>query len=866
MNSDASGNTGVRQRWIGPADWFIIGSTIIHFVLLLVADHIPLHRSLFTFFYFSMVLVPGFSLSRLVFRESGRLERVIYSFLCGSTQIFLVLFLLALAKAGIVLAASISPVLAIIFLIVNSLFSRDHGNRGAETENDRITVTSSIIIILTCLIVFSSILVLYSDDPLSLTSDSPDHLAYMRTVASSGETFPEVNLYSVGGILTKDLRKGLSHGLWASINLASGRTDPIPVWPLISVIGAIFMLLVVFYVAVRIFGDGSTGLLAVFITIFIFMGGLSRLNLVYTAYSFLFGKIFGLLFLAYIILYLDTGKRWMLIAAAASSFCAVSTHIGHIILHAFLMVTISSAFLIESRNGRWKEMLIQRVPLLGITIIAVNIPYVLMRIIRDYAPNNVIHEHVQGLFQLGSGMMIMNPLPTFRFTVPLTFLALVSVLLLWKKSAGLKRVRAILWSTIGIFAVVFNPLLVPFLTKYVSYMLIRLKSSIPPVFLSALLTMSVVRAAKGRKTNVTRFGALVGGAVIVIVFGAVLIRLFSGFAYSSGSINRSETCYSLSDLYEVIDSEIPDGSVIMSDPITSYCIPAFCNQYVVCTSDQHSIPNDSTALQRIFDVKCLFLPDEPLELITETLDRYGADHIVINGRIPSSMHSMYWKADESSAIMAIERLRKYPEIFTEIFSSDRLAMFRYNGISDISPQGITDIEIVESMEKLDLLPSSGMKQSGIDGIVIRDVLPHSHTASRGKMLSMTVEWIATGEIPPGSYRAYIRFDREFPKGSFYRKWYGKIYRKVIEKMRRNRYRFRTTHQPMNGLNSPDRWPEMTVMDDRFSFVVPSDIAPGEYTYSVKLLEHVQYPNYSLSDLLSDDDIYAGEIAGSLVIK
>ena len=139
-----------------------------------------------------------------------------------------------------------------------------------------------------------------------------------------------------------------------------------------------------------------------------------------------------------------------------------------------------------------------------------------------------------------------------------------------------------------------------------------------------------------------------GGAFALVVKSG-----FSGVYSSEGRARMNRlSCFNVRDLYEAIDETIPPGSVILSDPVTSYCIPAVTDQFVACTYDQHSIPNDSTALDRILDCRDLFLPGTSVSRAVGTMKQYGSQYLAVNGRVPRSVTPMYWKPNREIAEQA----------------------------------------------------------------------------------------------------------------------------------------------------------------------------------------------------------------------
>jgi hypothetical protein len=86
---------------------------------------------------------------------------------------------------------------------------------------------------------------------------------------------------------------------------------------------------------------------------------------------------------------------------------------------------------------------------------------------------------------------------------------------------------------------------------------------------------------------------------------------------------------------------------------------------------------------------------------------------------------------------------------------------------------------------------------------------------------------------------------------------SKLWRKLVERLRHERYRFRADHLPTDGAYGVDRWLPGEVVCDSFRVVVPGDVAAGEYAVKVTMTHQPHYPNLRLRDLTSDDDVLDG---------
>ena len=122
----------------------------------------------------------------------------------------------------------------------------------------------------------------------------------------------------------------------------------------------------------------------------------------------------------------------------------------------------------------------------------------------------------------------------------------------------------------------------------------RFAVAAPSMLVAAYLIRSILLGP--RKDGLSRTRIVIGSMIVLILLVPGLVLNITDFAHAGRGRRSSEkkSCLDLADLYSFVNSSIPAGSVIASDPITSYALLAFTDQYVVCTYDQHSTPNDST--------------------------------------------------------------------------------------------------------------------------------------------------------------------------------------------------------------------------------------------------------------------------------
>ena len=139
----------------------------------------------------------------------------------------------------------------------------------------------------------------------------------------------------------------------------------------------------------------------------------------------------------------------------------------------------------------------------------------------------------------------------------------------------------------------------------------------------------------------------------------------------------------------------------------------------------------------------------------------------------------------------------------------------------------------------------------------------ARAARPGDSLEVAIDWRVRQPLPAGSYNVVLRFDRAMPSGFEPPAWCAKPARKVLERMRNERYRFRDGHLPVHGDYGVDLWRPGQVVSDSTTVFVPGDVAPGDYRVEVTMLRQPHYPVFRLADYFFDHDVYSGIPVGSL---
>jgi hypothetical protein len=307
--------------------------------------------------------------------------------------------------------------------------------------------------------------------------------------------------------------------------------------------------------------------------------------------------------------------------------------------------------------------------------------------------------------------------------------------------------------------------------------------------------------------------------------------------------------------------------VVLSDPATSYLVPMMTGRYVVTLVDQHSSPNDPLGLTRILDARDALDPYGTWERTREVVRRYGVDAIVLNDRFEDPPRLDYWAPRHRWFVAARARFDAHPRVFPPLHDTGDFVVY---GLRRAALDTLFGPALARPfVETRAPGPAAGTP-------VDRDSLDRAPTlvgfalspraTAPGANLNGVARWHAVRPLDAGAWQVVVRFERDLPAGCAPPAFLGKPARKLLERLRHERYRFRADHLPAGGAYGADLWRTDEVVQDSFALQVPTDVADGTYRVVVRMLRQPRYPNLRLSDWFFDRDHHEGVPAGTLQVR
>lgn len=685
-------------------------------------------------------------------------------------------------------------------------------------------------------------------------SDSPDHIGTIRRMIESHEAFPVDAFFRNAGESGADPRKGLWHPQVALIALLAG-VDPYDAWRNLSACLSPLFVLNAAAFGFLLAGRAGAAVAAVAFTL-TYGGSLAAAPIRETVYSTKLADQLALATLTAVLADLRHRTVWSRLTAVGIGWAAVATHLFASIQFAVVFLALGVAMLLRDRS--WSER-VRRLTVTVVTVALPCIPFLLFRAMHSYGPQNVIHTEPQGLLFLMGDHRITSIGVLWEWTGILWVLFPVSWWFLWRFGRDNEAALTLLSTSLAVALIIFNPAAVAVLEPRIGYLLMRFVWMLPVFGLLTWLVVSLSMAV--REAGSIRRVYAAGGLLIVTIIALPAVRDSVAAVASPESIlerNRQDSPLRWRDALDWMRLELPRGSVVLADPATSYSIPMMTGHYVATLVDQHSSPNDPHALTRILDVRDALDPFGDWDRMRDVVQRYDVTHIALNGRFVSPPHFDYWAPSQEWYWEGRRRLDAHPDAFVPRFDRSDFVVYevRRSALDSLEENGQPRPFVLQT-------PAAAR-----DPVRIGESLPlidafrlNRDAAAAGDSATMVIDWRVREPLPAGSYSIYVRFDRPLPDGISFPGWISKPARKVLERVRGERYRFRIDRLPTGGQYGVDLWRPSEVVRDSFAFRVPADAAPGEYSVRVQMLREPHYPNYRLSDYFFDDDYYAGPIVG-----
>ncbi len=694
---------------------------------------------------------------------------------------------------------------------------------------------------------------------IAYSSDSPDHIATVRRMIESRTLFPNDAFFRDPGAFGVDPRKFLWHAEVAVITTLA-RVSPLVAWQ--SLPALLSPLLVLNAAAFgALLGGGASAAVAAWALLFTYGSSINQATLRESVFATRLADQVALAATVALLADVVRPRRSMRLAAVALAVGAAAAHLFAAFQFAIVSGALAVGLLIRDRGA---SAPLKRLAVTALAMGAAVLPFTLWQVLRAPPPVNPIHIEPQGLMGLWDGVRVVSPDVLWEWMGFAWLSFPLLAVLLWREGRSSVAVLSLLTSALGAAVLMFVPPIVSLLQPRMGYLLMRVVWIAP---LSGLMGWAIPKLTRDafRRPSASRLRA-------ALLLGITLLLLLPGVSEGvyvlthDGVIAKRERERSpllWRPELEELDARLAPGSVVLADPLTSYAVPMLTRDHVVTMLDQHSSPADGHALDRVLDSRDALDPYADWSRVREILGRYGVDAIVLNRRFNEDPPADYWRPRASWFIAERERLDRHPAAFERMFYRGDFVAYR---VRRPALDLLLDAPPARPFVRLyrpGLDPIGHRMVSGMPSLLGVALSPR--IAAPGDSLHGLILWRSEARLPAGSYQVAVRFDRALPGTLTPPAFLAKPVRKLIERWRHERYRFRSDHLPVAGDYGVDQWKSGEVVRDSFFLIVPADVADGDYAVRVRMIRQPHYPNLRLGDYFFDDDYFSGILAAEFEV-
>jgi hypothetical protein len=763
-----------------------------------------------------LLLLPGNMLRKaLNARERNPVIRAVLSIMYGLFFFLFVSFLWTFTRADLAWLRLNLP--GWIFLLYLVTRMRKSGVSGTHAPSKSDLVSASVLLVV-CLTIF--ILVFIIGFPVGHTSETLGHIAYVNEVQATGEAFPVSAFHAEAGEDGRDIRKGLLHVFYGFTGdyLSIGGPICVRIWNtffIVILIGAVYGT------AFLLFGNPWIALVS---SVFFVAGGIGGSGAATLREAFLpirFGYAYYLFLVAFVARYLKEREWRDLFACGCFAFAASATHIFFAVLSCFgaaIVVVWKVCFPGASLREHLNDGL-----LCAGAVATGALPYALFRYLSSYGAPNELHDQIQGMVYIGRDMFVANPATLLSWFGFLGIMTFFSIPALWRHRKDHVGLGYLMAAGFTVPLVMLNPILLPRLHTVLRYLVFHLPLLFPFHMLAAYFVVrSFGKAGEDGKRNAVARIFCIG---LLLAAALDLLPLIQRSPLSPGTLSEQKQNSHLQweDGLTYLRDRVPEGTVIVSDPLTSNSIAAFTPHYVTCMYGMQGAPGDDRALERIRMTREILTPFSPVSTSIALMEEMDADYIVLNNRLGSKAPLYYWTMQPDAYFPVRDKFIAYKKLFRPRFHRDGFLVLEWTGATS------GDVEIGANPYYLQQIPV-GFSHVGLEAgeATLEAYYLDSMIAGRGTELEMSFVWSGTQAYDMRNYIVKVRFDGE-------------------------RSHFCVSHQILGGFLSPDVWPANTYVLDPARILIPFDAVPGRYAISVAFLVTTEKPNVHIRDILFDNN-------------
>jgi hypothetical protein len=354
-----------------------------------------------------------------------------------------------------------------------------------------------------------------------------------------------------------------------------------------------------------------------------------------------------------------------------------------------------------------------------------------------------------------------------------------------------------------------------------------------------------------------------------------------------------------------MEDRLAPGLTVLSDPLTSYAIPAYTSHGTVAPFHQHSSPTDPTALARMREVQAVLNGLTDIRSTCAILDRYGVDVLVLNQEF--ERYQSAYGVFLSPLVHDLQRakLDAYPELFTPLHTVSGIRIYGYEGkgkpkafvpgrplpaafllpANAVAPQeerlpvegppedspeaapASPDTLVVVARDpdspfrvadpgRLPIAAGAGVACLGLDPV---------GQVRAGETASLVFRWRRDGAPSRLPVETVVVLETDPPAPLLSRLPFQPALRRVWETVSGSVYRFGDRRAPLEHFAPPFLWRDGETYRDALFLWIPPHAVPGRYRIHLMVGERPFTENLELRDLLWDEGSMVGPVVGEVEI-
>lgn len=836
-------------------------------------------------------VVPGFFLaesSRFLRTRLGRGERLLPAWLL-SALIFGLVYAAALGfrlslDAALRLHLGLTACCAGLFLLRREGMRRESRSpspglsRGMTPLPDERSARPALMVIAAVTLVMA-----WDGGSLGYIHDSLDFVAFVRRMLIENRVDLASGAYQDLGDLAPDPRRGSFHLAAALIGRLSG-IDPVDLWRF-SPVALVPLALWAFFASTRrLLGSTSiaTWATVAFVVATLFDRDHFLQNL---GYASRIGWAYSWVSLWAVATWVDVSRadqtpppdwrpfhpaapsRTLLILALLAAPTLVGVHILSAAQSLLALGALCWSWAFFLREPPRLRRTLWWLPIWGALLLA---PVVAVQAGRTYSAANPLFDHPQGLLYLFGDWAVLGPEALTKWYGWPGLLGILCGLLALRRVSWDRGAAYLFGSTLVTIAIVLNPIAVSLIEGVKAHSLLFRVLYVAPIF--AALGWAAGWAIDRRRDRRAAAILLVLGLAFALQANTA-IRFWRAEAFQKTSFRENAP---LMAALAYLDRIEPRPVTVVSDPITSYQIPAYSRHFAICPYNQHSSPADARTIERTYDALAVLNAEVDPATTWEILGRYRARYVLLNHTWTRYFRSYLSFVSPLTFERERAKFARDPDRYEPVYTQGGISIFRLHDLpappdtartdrfqrvspAESLPRTASELASRLGLRRAEVPPVEGLELIGIDW-------PNSQAPRfvRGEYIRLATYWRQTQPVAL-PVEAFIRAEARIDLPGLEHPLFGRARRAWHERRSGEVIRYGRMHQPLETWYPPFLWEPGGVYFDEYWLPIPKDARLGRYQVRLHLAVTPYAPNLRLRDLLAFEDSFTGAVIGEVEV-